>query len=361
MAQQSSPPHPRLLRTGDRFGVRRRLIVGAAVAALALGALAGAAGARDSGLNRHPRRAERSSCSGRATSSTSTPSAPITRSEPARAQRSRGSSCRIANAPTFLGSIKLVPDIAAAVPTKGNGISADGKTYTFKLRPGVKWNTTPARAGHGRRFRARVQDALQPGRAERRARLLHEHDRRHEGVLRRLREGQGDGRGDRRLRQRRTRSPASSRQDPSTLMFKLVNPAPDFLEHPRDGLLLGPAGRVHDSTSPTARRCASTCSRTGRTRSRSTCRASRFTLERNPAWKQAADPLRHAYVDHIDDHRGAELGQRPAADRGGHGRHGVGHPAAGPGSAAADLGRGQAPDPRPFRAVRRRAPATTSR
>ena len=28
-------------------------------------------------------------------------------------------------------SIKLVPDIATAVPTKGNGISADGKTYTL--------------------------------------------------------------------------------------------------------------------------------------------------------------------------------------------------------------------------------------
>lgn len=39
-----------------------------------------------------------------------------------------------------------VPDLATAIPTaKNGGISADGKTYTIKLRPGAKWNTTPAR------------------------------------------------------------------------------------------------------------------------------------------------------------------------------------------------------------------------
>ena len=54
---------------------------------------------------------------------------------------------------------------------------------------------------HRRGLRAGVQDALQPGGAERRTGLLHEHDRRHEGLLRRVREGQGDGPGDRRVRQ----------------------------------------------------------------------------------------------------------------------------------------------------------------
>jgi peptide/nickel transport system substrate-binding protein len=39
-----------------------------------------------------------------------------------------------------------VPDIAPEIPTTANGgISADGKTYTIKIRPGVKWSTTPAR------------------------------------------------------------------------------------------------------------------------------------------------------------------------------------------------------------------------
>lgn len=49
-------------------------------------------------------------------------------------------------APAFPQQIKLVPDVASAVPTTANGgISADGKTYTIHLRQGVDWNTSPAR------------------------------------------------------------------------------------------------------------------------------------------------------------------------------------------------------------------------
>jgi peptide/nickel transport system substrate-binding protein len=51
-----------------------------------------------------------------------------------------------AASPSFLKSIQLQPDIASAVPTKGNGgISADGKTMTIHLKSGVKWNSSPPR------------------------------------------------------------------------------------------------------------------------------------------------------------------------------------------------------------------------
>lgn len=41
----------------------------------------------------------------------------------------------------------IVPDMATEVPTKANGgLSADGLTYTFHLRPNVMWNTSPPRA-----------------------------------------------------------------------------------------------------------------------------------------------------------------------------------------------------------------------
>jgi ABC-type transport system substrate-binding protein len=40
----------------------------------------------------------------------------------------------------------LVPDLATTVPTVANGgVTGGGKTYTYHLKPGVAWNTKPAR------------------------------------------------------------------------------------------------------------------------------------------------------------------------------------------------------------------------
>ena len=48
--------------------------------------------------------------------------------------------------PNYLKALQLHADIATAIPTKGNGgISSNGRTYTFHLRPGVKWDTSPPR------------------------------------------------------------------------------------------------------------------------------------------------------------------------------------------------------------------------
>ena len=44
-------------------------------------------------------------------------------------------------------NFSTVPDMATEIPSTTNGgISADGLTYTIKIKPGIKWNTSPARA-----------------------------------------------------------------------------------------------------------------------------------------------------------------------------------------------------------------------
>jgi peptide/nickel transport system substrate-binding protein len=44
-------------------------------------------------------------------------------------------------------NFSTVPDMATEIPSTTNGgISADGMTYTIKIKPGIKWNTSPARA-----------------------------------------------------------------------------------------------------------------------------------------------------------------------------------------------------------------------
>jgi len=47
-----------------------------------------------------------------------------------------------ATSSTFNTAVTLVPDAATAMPT----VSSDGLTYTFTLRPGLMWNTSPPRA-----------------------------------------------------------------------------------------------------------------------------------------------------------------------------------------------------------------------
>jgi peptide/nickel transport system substrate-binding protein len=55
--------------------------------------------------------------------------------------------------PTTIGSpgwnkaVTPVPDVATEIPTTANGgITNGGKTYTFHIKPGVMWNSSPARA-----------------------------------------------------------------------------------------------------------------------------------------------------------------------------------------------------------------------
>ena len=61
----------------------------------------------------------------------------------------RGYSRQLVTYPTtsdFAKGTSIVADMATQVPTTSNGgISSDGLTYTFKIKAGIKWDTSPAR------------------------------------------------------------------------------------------------------------------------------------------------------------------------------------------------------------------------
>ena len=103
----------------------------------------------------------------------------------------------------------------------------------------------PAPPGQRGGFRPRVQDALQPGFPDRSARLLHQHDRRHGVLLRRLRQSQGN-----RARNRPIRRlpPAAGRRRDRSAHARLPpdQPRAGLSEHPRYALLLGTTVRVHE-------------------------------------------------------------------------------------------------------------------
>ncbi len=192
----------------------------------------------------------------------------------------------------------VVADLAQELPTRANGgISEDGRLYTFHLRRGVRWNTSPPRAvtahdvvrafkmfcnpvspvGAPRYYTSTIAGLAEyctaftkvPGTVAGIRQFIASHDL--DGVR---------------------------ALDDSTLVFKLLAPAPDFLnllamtftsavpEEYLDYLPDSPQFRQHTlSNGP----YAITRYVQGR----------EIELTRNPAWDPASDPNRAAWVDRI--------------------------------------------------------------
>ena len=118
------------------------------------------------------------------------------------------------SSPGWTKDITPVPDVATAVPTTANGgITNGGKTYTFHLKSGVDWNTSPARQVTADDFIREYKAFCNPVSPVGNLGLLQRDDRRADPVLRRRdrvlrQEEQQADRGQHRERSRtRTRSP----------------------------------------------------------------------------------------------------------------------------------------------------------
>jgi len=202
---------------------------------------------------------------------------------------------------------KPVADLATAMPTGANGgISADGRTYTIHLRTGARWNTSPPRdvtaqdevlglkrlcnpvspVGAPGYFENTIAGmkafcdgfAKVPGTASAIAAYIDGHDI--SGV---------------------------TAPDATTVVVRLTQPATDFvniLAMP----FASPAPKEYLAYVPDSAEFRAHTLSDGPYAITKYVANQSIQLARNPAWSQAADPLRHQYVDAVTVTEGQDAG-----------------------------------------------------
>jgi peptide/nickel transport system substrate-binding protein len=200
-----------------------------------------------------------------------------------------------------------VADVATEIPTTGNGgISADGKTWTIHLRSGVRWNTTPAREVTAqdfvlglKRLCNPVSPVGAPGYYQNTIVGMRQYC---DGFAK---AGQ-DAASIKRYIQ--THDVAGLRAtDHRTLVVRLLKPAADLTN-----ILAMPfasaapveyLGYVPDSNAFRQHTISD-----GPYQIISYQAGREIKLDKNPAWEQSGDPVRHQYVDHIQITQGQDQG-----------------------------------------------------
>ncbi|MFG2001343.1 ABC transporter substrate-binding protein [Spirillospora sp. NPDC048911] len=200
---------------------------------------------------------------------------------------------------TFEETIPVVPDVARELPTRRNGgVSADGRTYTIRLRDGVRWNTRPPRevtAGDYVRGLKRLCNPAAPSGGQ--------------GYYRSTITGMeaycaayakvdgGDAAAMAAFQNGHDIEGLKARDD-RTLVIRLDRPAGDMLD------ILGlqfatAAPREYDRYVPDGAEFRRNTISNGPYQITRYAPGTTIVLDRNPAWQAAADPLRPAHVDRI--------------------------------------------------------------
>lgn len=189
------------------------------------------------------------------------------------------------------------PDLATAIPTPGNGISEDGKTYTFTIRQGAKWDTSPARQVTAQdmvRGVKRTCNPVQPfGGLPDYADLIVGFQAFCDGFAKVAKTPAA-------LAAYVDKTPVAGlvAKDDQTVVFTLTHPASYFV----DMLTLpsfSPAPKEYDAYLPASPELAAHTISDGPYRIDSYTATKNITMSRNPAWDPASDPIRKAYVDKV--------------------------------------------------------------
>ncbi len=222
--------------------------------------------------------------------------------------------------PSWTKSITLAPDAATAVPTAANGgITDNGLVYTFHIRPGVDWNSSPPRQVTADDFIREYKAFCNPvdpvgniGYFESTISGLTSYctaEQKHFGA-----KGATTATAAAIANFQNTHTISGvTAPNSMTLKFKLIQPATDF-----NNMMAMPFDSArpveYNSYLPGSAQIGQHLMSDGPYQISSWIPNKTITMTRNPAWKQSADPLRHQYVSKIVTTMGTASTQTALAD-----------------------------------------------
>jgi len=206
----------------------------------------------------------------------------------------------------FEESISLTADAAAEVPSLENGgISKDGKTYTFKLRDGVTFNTKPARDVVAEDYVRGLKRLCNPaapsggkGYYEATIKGMSAYCDGYAKVSAKSAKAMADY-------QNKNDIAGVSATDDKTLKIKLIQPATDFLNMMAMNFTT-PAPKEYDKYVPDSAEFRQNTISMGPYQITQYAAGKSILLEHNPSWKEESDPLRKRWVEKIDIQQGQE-------------------------------------------------------
>ncbi|WP_280407842.1 ABC transporter substrate-binding protein [Nocardia brasiliensis] len=196
-----------------------------------------------------------------------------------------------------------VPDVALEIPTVENGgLSRDHLTYTVRLRPGVRWDTTPPRevTAHDfvRGFKRMCNPVLRAG-------AIHYYTSTIKGMAEYC-DDYAAAVPDRNpapaelARFQNSRDiPGITAVDDRTLVFELIRPALDFI-HIISMMFASPAPVEYDDFVPDSPEFRRNVRSLGPYRLTHYSHGKHLRMARNPVWQQETDPVRHQYLDGVE-------------------------------------------------------------
>ncbi|WP_433872599.1 ABC transporter substrate-binding protein [Saccharopolyspora sp. CA-218241] len=195
------------------------------------------------------------------------------------------------------------PDLAVEIPTTANGgISEDGRTYTIRLRSGVRWDSTPPREVTAQDVIRGLKRLGNPGCG---AGALHFYTSTIEGMreycdaYRSAFENAAPTPRELADFQNGHDIAGLHAADDKTLVVRLLRPAHDFLNILAMGFASPVPVEYDDFLPDSAEFRAGIRSCAPYRLTRYTERGQEILMERNDVWRQETDPIRHQYVDAI--------------------------------------------------------------